>query len=35
MIYNSINITIAFMARLRSNAGSAVGLPCRSVPIHR
>jgi hypothetical protein len=34
MFYNSINI-IAFMARLRSNAGSAVGLPCRSVPIHR
>jgi len=35
MIYNSINITIALVARLRSNAGSAAGLPCRSVPIHR
>lgn len=35
MIYNSINIIIAFMARLRSNAGSVVELPCRSVPIHR
>jgi hypothetical protein len=33
MLYN--DITIALVARLRSNAGSAVGLPCRSVPIHR
>ena len=34
MIYNIINTTIAQVARLRSNAGSA-GLPWYSVPIHR
>jgi hypothetical protein len=33
MTYNSINTSIAHVARLRSNAGSA-GLPWRSAPIH-
>jgi hypothetical protein len=34
MNYNSINTSIAHMARPRSDVGSA-GLPSRSVPIHR